>query len=311
MPGSKPFAVGDIVLSPDQGKLYEAKILRLNVTNGVTRCFIHYQGWARKYDIWLEENMLAHKNDEADCQKLLQKARESWNPSVKKADKETVVKIGKFTVKVGGDENKNESANAEDETGTEDTNGVNTRNGTNVASSTKKRKDNFQDETKNLRLELLQKDLVDEHDEVFTDKLDIPHSLKKHLVDDWTLITQHEKRLLKLPKPSNQNIRAIIDMYLLIKKKGTKTMPFNDLQQLLEGLRIQFDMALPNLLLYRQEHPQYHVIMKKFDRKLPSEIFGAEHLIRLLQRMPKMLSGAVVPEPELNKICQNLVDFYG
>lgn len=39
--------------------------------------------------------------------------------------------------------------------------------------------------------------------------------------------------------------------------------------------------ALPLILLYRQERMQYDVTVQKMPGKSPSEIYGAEHLLRV------------------------------
>lgn len=44
---------------------------------------------------------------------------------------------------------------------------------------------------------------------------------------------------------------------------------------------LRVKQALPLLLLYRQERTQYDVTMQKFEGKTPSEIYGAEHLLRV------------------------------
>lgn len=41
------------------------------------------------------------------------------------------------------------------------------------------------------------------------------------------------------------------------------------------------DQALPLILLYRQERSQYDLVVHKYPGKSPSEIYGAEHLLRV------------------------------
>lgn len=42
-----------------------------------------------------------------------------------------------------------------------------------------------------------------------------------------------------------------------------------------------FDQALPLILLYRQERTQYNLTARALPEKSPSEIYGAEHLLRV------------------------------
>lgn len=59
----------------------------------------------------------------------------------------------------------------------------------------------------------------------------------------------------------------------------------------MSGLQVYFDRSLANHLLYRFERPQYTAIRSKYitgqnvvigQEKEMSEIYGAEHLLRML-----------------------------
>ena len=53
------------------------------------------------------------------------------------------------------------------------------------------------------------------------------------------------------------------------------------LNEVVEGIRVYFNKALGNVLLYRFERPQYSELKKKLAEKDMSEIYGPEHLLRL------------------------------
>jgi hypothetical protein len=44
--------------------LFPAKIVNLQQMGSTTKYFIHYQQWARRFDVWVEEEKLARINDE-------------------------------------------------------------------------------------------------------------------------------------------------------------------------------------------------------------------------------------------------------
>ena len=46
--------------------------------------------------------------------------------------------------------------------------------------------------------------------------------------------------------------------------------------------------ALPLILLYRQERTQYDMAVQKQPGKSPSEIYGAEHLLRVFGEKPAL-----------------------
>jgi len=68
---------------------------------------------------------------------------------------------------------------------------------------------------------------------------------------------------------------------------------------LILGLQTYFDRALGSILLYRFERAQYAEIRKQFvtgqhvkpgDNRTMSTIYGAEHLARLLVKLPEMVA---------------------
>jgi mortality factor 4-like protein 1 len=51
--------------------------------------------------------------------------------------------------------------------------------------------------------------------------------------------------------------------------------------EVIDGIQKYFDAALGSLLLYRFERIQYAEAIKTFAGKRMSEVYGAEHLLRL------------------------------
>lgn len=54
------------------------------------------------------------------------------------------------------------------------------------------------------------------------------------------------------------------------------------LKEFVEGVKVYFDRALGNMLLYRFERPQYETLKEENSQFMPSEHYGLEHLLRLL-----------------------------
>lgn len=55
---------------------------------------------------------------------------------------------------------------------------------------------------------------------------------------------------------------------------------------LIDGITAYFDRALPLILLYKSERPQY----EKYKNMQPSSIYGVEHFLRLFVKLPELLS---------------------
>ena len=132
----------------------------------------------------------------------------------------------------------------------------------------------------------------------FRTKLVIPSVLKRQLVDDWDFIVQEPKKLLKLPR--TPNVVSIIEDFLASKKKKADDEQYARYEELFAGLRIYFDRALPKILLYRQERAQWD--RAKLLHNSPSQIYGAEHLLRLYVKLPVLLSQVTLPVSEMNQI---------
>ena len=111
--------------------------------------------------------------------------------------------------------------------------------------------------------------------------LQLPDTLKARLVDDWQWTTKDE-RLVPLPRHPTvveilQDLRAVLPP----KRPGSAAADLED--EMFNGLLGYFDKCLGTTLLYRFERQQYADIRRHYghDARM-SEIYGAEHLLRLL-----------------------------
>lgn len=149
-------------------------------------------------------------------------------------------------------------------------------------------------------------------------KIPIPEALKVKLVDDWEYITKSQ---LLVPLPREPNVVQILEMYRDSKHKdkkstaaaaaaaannGGKDLRSDDtLTEVLDGLKMYFDRALGNILLYRFERQQYIDLRKANEGKNMSEIYGAEHLLRLFVQLPTLIAHTNM-DTEAVKILQNM-----
>ena len=211
--------VNEIVLAVDNNHLYEAKILRADFV-GSWKYFIHYQSWHRKYDCWVDEQMIAKKDDLAKQARIGGVDATTSNGSSKKSKKSVDVKVEKVTESV--------NVSVADDTP------IATRSGHLVAPNkldeepaqiSGKRKVVETIDQENLRKHrkrLLLMDMVDEDDEVFLAKLPLPNLLKKHLIEEHTLLTTPDApaRLLELPKRKDHTVESIAKEFMESKSKA-------------------------------------------------------------------------------------------
>lgn len=150
-----------------------------------------------------------------------------------------------------------------------------------------------------------------------SNKVPLPLSLKKVLVEQWEFITKCNM----VPQlPANKTVRQVLEEYYRgktsfntsseDKDEEEKTTEEDQWRRMVDGIAQVFDEALPDRLLYREELLQLRVLEKSevMESKKYSEVYGCEHLIRLFVRLPDMLKG-VVDEEESRTILAKVNDF--
>jgi mortality factor 4-like protein 1 len=130
-------------------------------------------------------------------------------------------------------------------------------------------------------------------------KLNLPEDLKTFVIRDWENLTQKNK-ICNLPK--SQTVVKILADFAATKKKAPV------FAQICEGLSVYFDRALPTILLYRVERPQYERLRSEHPDKRNCELYGGEHLLRLFVRLPQLLSNTELDEIETKQLCARLQD---
>mmetsp|Transcript_29166 Transcript_29166/g.52147 ORF Transcript_29166/g.52147 Transcript_29166/m.52147 type:complete len:239 (-) Transcript_29166:112-828(-) len=125
-------------------------------------------------------------------------------------------------------------------------------------------------------------------------KLVLPDGLRWQLVNDWEQVC---KTKLPVPLPRRPAVMDILYNF----REATRDARGYTRNELVISLQEYFDDALPGLLLYAGEEELYR--NAKFDRnKSPSAIYGAEHLLRLLVKLPELLSATDVLEGKIHRI---------
>lgn len=117
----------------------------------------------------------------------------------------------------------------------------------------------------------------------------VDDNLKSLLVDDWERITKHFN-CVKLPH--TKPIRLILqDWYDHDSPRLETRMDRDVLGIIKDGLCVLFDKYLDLKLLYNFERPQLRYLHDTYGStdKKPCDIYGAEHLIRLLSKSKQLV----------------------
>jgi len=139
-------------------------------------------------------------------------------------------------------------------------------------------------------------------------------SLKRHLFDDFENVTV-KKMLVRVPHKGGQTVEKVFNDFLQSVEEpfglasSAGRLSIETVEQITNGLQVLFDRALGPFLLYAFERLQFEAVREKYPedemdhliipkdfnskRRRLSELYGTEHLLRLLVKLPDLV---VVPE---------------
>jgi mortality factor 4-like protein 1 len=134
-------------------------------------------------------------------------------------------------------------------------------------------------------------------------KIKIPANLKKQLIVDWENVTRKQ---LIVPVPhSVKTVSDILDEFAASKTgKGDGNESIS--KEVSIGLRNYFDRALGTILLYRFERVQYEEYLEKHPDAIMSNVYGAEHLLRLFVKLPALLQATKLDGKECKILCDKV-----
>ncbi|OIV93775.1 hypothetical protein TanjilG_07678 [Lupinus angustifolius] len=271
---SKLYSSGDKILAYHGPRIYEAKVQKAEIRKNGWRYFVHYLGWNKRRVSYLFPlfHFIISWDEWVGGDRLM------------KYTEENVMKRRALNKKQNVDKNVKSGRSGQPKAKTS------------VVSKVKKQKhDSGVESGVNYRKGgVTVEKLV---------KIQIPTTLKKQLMDDWTFVTQQDK-LVKLPR--SPTIDDILTKYLDYKTKKDN-MVADSIGESLKGIRRYFDRALPIMLLYKKERKQYSEAI--VDGVSPSSIYGAEHLLRLFVKLPELLAYVNIEEETLNSLQQIFLDF--
>lgn len=275
------FTVGEKILCEQKVLIYEAKILKKSVKDGLTKFLVHYSGWSKNHDEWVTtDRMLKLTQDNLNLQnEVVGRFNSASRKKVVMGNGITVKK--ELRTQTGEDsKRKSESSGAESELNSSeeklcaDTEGP---------SSIKKRKVSL---------------------------LNIPVFFYS-LLDDENNYINLEKMLYHLP--SNYTVERIVDEYKAQIEANKGDEKCKESNSYIDGLKEGFNTTMGSRLLYKFERHQYSDILAENPQKAASQIYGAPHLIRFLVYMDTELQNNNTFAPQsiecLRRDCQNIIDF--
>ncbi|RIA99434.1 MRG-domain-containing protein [Glomus cerebriforme] len=137
----------------------------------------------------------------------------------------------------------------------------------------------------------------------------VPEPLRAILYRDWQNIQIHQ---LLVPLPRKPTVTDIIEDYRKnrIVSKGIEDFLDDGIEQeVVNGLHFYFNKCIGTRLLYKKERKQYRVTRLKYEHLDNSQIFGAEHLLRLFVEFPQLMSNTFLSLETINVLKEHLSDF--
>jgi len=133
----------------------------------------------------------------------------------------------------------------------------------------------------------IDKDEIEPKDKSY--KVTLPPMLQRRLLDDLDMV--EERKLLSLPR--SPCVKLLLKMFEDASSKRSKTEQ-TAVKSLCQSLEQYFDMALPRILLFSFEAIKYKTMKLENPGFKPSEMYGGEHLLRLLMKIPSEMNNAKI-----------------
>merc|ERR1711991_64523 len=126
--------------------------------------------------------------------------------------------------------------------------------------------------------------------------VNMPQLLKKILVWDWKRINALGY-LVSLPRKPSVSVflKQYIDDVLANGERKNRTFDEdNVLRETVFGIQKYFDVALGTSLLYKIERYQYYDMLESYPNCTPSQLYGMEHFLRLLVKLPEYVGKTAI-----------------
>ncbi|CAG8461682.1 7002_t:CDS:10 [Paraglomus brasilianum] len=139
-------------------------------------------------------------------------------------------------------------------------------------------------------------------------QVSIPEALKAKLIDDWEHIILRGELV---PLPRQPTVIEILNQYIDEKSKAAiaKGERSDIHSEVANGIKVYFEKVLSTMLLYASERQQLSDMKTKYEDKTYSEIYGAEHLLRLFVELPQLLAHTNIDEATAVSLVEHLVNF--
>ncbi|XP_043283883.1 mortality factor 4-like protein 1 isoform X2 [Venturia canescens] len=309
MPPKCKFQEGEKVLCFHGPLIYEAKCLKSSIVKEKQiKYLIHYAGWNKNWDEWVPESrVLKYNESNVQKQREVQKAHSNQQPTQRNKKSATATK-SQGRRSEGGKEKDTDSRASTPVGSSERLPGRIGKTPVGTLTPSSSSQDGSVDATRKKRSRLETAGDSDDYLAKVEFKIKISDDLKGFLVDECDTITKQNKFA---SLPMRFTVDKILNDYV-DSKGGTGKTSSNDRDSALEvtkGIREYFNIALSLQLLYKCERTQYEEVVNENPDSLPSQLYGAFHLLRLFVKLGGMLSYTTLDERSIQMLLAHFQDF--
>lgn len=141
-------------------------------------------------------------------------------------------------------------------------------------------------------------------------RLRISPRLKQMVLDDHAMV-MNRGRILRIPRPEGSTVRHILQAWR--KKMDEMDDVVGDeqieaIEIVADSLILYFNNSLRQFLLYQIEVPLCDRMLGKQDGHVAADLYGVEHLVRLLVKLPELVCVAMMALPESAKYIVTVED---
>eukprot|EP00088_Acartia_fossae_P026651 TRINITY_DN2748_c0_g1_i11.p1 TRINITY_DN2748_c0_g1~~TRINITY_DN2748_c0_g1_i11.p1 ORF type:complete len:347 (-),score=71.85 TRINITY_DN2748_c0_g1_i11:341-1381(-) len=308
------YKVDEKVLCYHGPLLYEAKCTKIKKEGNSYSYLIHYQGWNKNWDEWVNDSrMLKQTAENFEKRRKLLNSHMAQAKGNKKTRKEGNTAAGRKNTK-GSDSNSNSRAS----TPVGDRVAPSRQNKRALVEddrSTSSRDDEVKEPVKEPKKKKRKIETPVFFDEALNVNIDIPVELKYILCRDWDNIV-NKKRLFRIP--AKVTVTNIIDQYI---SHLTTTPPANSSSadnssvkkslavEVIRGFGDYFNVSLGSQLLYSFERYQYKQDCESAGAVQPCDVYGSQHLLRLMLKIGDYLSASKFSDAHVKLVEDQLEDF--
>ncbi|RHZ88196.1 hypothetical protein Glove_26g208 [Diversispora epigaea] len=266
---------------------------------------VHYKGWNKKWDEWVSESRILKMTEENMAAVANTKSSNAGPSNITSVSTNTELMENNNDVNsIASDNNKSTKAPILKGRGRKRT----TEQGP-TANNNNNNNNNNNSVSKNVKRARKNKISVN-----------VSNQGMLRLVDEWQWNTRNQLLVHPLPRPNT--VDQILDEFCNFQIEELKNSGRNHgrisktqetlIREQVAGVREYFNEVLPIYLLYRFERQQYVEMTEKYPKRPTSSIYGAEHLMRLVVKIPDLVHGVQMKEQKaeaLEKLFNDLAKF--